>query len=236
MIRLTRAVTIAACLALFVIVTHAQDYYHSQTSAVTSVVFPLGTTLWEDLPGTLAQRNGAVAQTFRLYNTTDGSGNAEFMSVTWGSNVAYFQTVPQGTGSPRELIIRTVGNAPLTLGSNTTSAWRIDAATQNFTDLGSHTFTAGTAVKAPFYNSSASSVLSITTNVIAPTTSIHHVGAGLVKTITVPAACTPTCNVDIVPDAAFTTDLTGNISLVSTAVINRTMRFTWDGTKWSPSY
>lgn len=91
-------------------------------------------------------------------------------------------------------------------------------------------------VSVPFFNSSASSVLAINSNVVAPTGSVHHVGAGLIKTITVPAGCTPTCSIDIVPDAAFTTDATGNISLASTATQNRTMRFSWDGSKWNPSY
>jgi hypothetical protein len=40
----------------------------------------------------------------------------------------------------------------------------------------------------------------------------------------------------LIPDAAFTTDATSNISLASTAVINKTMAMTWDGTKWNPSY
>lgn len=95
---------------------------------------------------------------------------------------------------------------------------------------------ATSAFKAGIFSSTTNSVLTINSNVIAPTGSVHHVGAGLVKTITVPASCTPTCNIDIVPDAAFTTDATGNISLASTAVTLRTMRFTWDGTKWNPSY
>jgi hypothetical protein len=92
------------------------------------------------------------------------------------------------------------------------------------------------SVLTPIVASSASSTLTISSNVIAPTNAIHHLGAGLVKTITVPASCSPTCSVDIVPDAAFTTDATGNISVASTAVINKTLRFTWDGSKWNPSY
>lgn len=93
-----------------------------------------------------------------------------------------------------------------------------------------------TGFAASIFSSGTTSTLTITTNTIAPTNAVHHLGAGLVKTITVPATCTPTCSIDIVPDAAFTTDATGNISVASTAVINRTLRFTWDGTKWNPSY
>lgn len=86
---------------------------------------------------------------------------------------------------------------------------------------------------------STTSVLTISSNTIAPTSVIHHVGAGLIKTITVPVTCTPTCQIQIVPDAAYTYDATGNIVLPAgggTAVINRLMIFFWDGTKWNPSY
>jgi hypothetical protein len=91
-------------------------------------------------------------------------------------------------------------------------------------------------IKVPLVSGNASSILTITTNTIAPTNQIHHLGAGLVKTITVPVTCYTTCSIMIIPDAAFTTDTTDNISLASTAVINKTLIFVWDGTKWSPSY
>lgn len=79
-------------------------------------------------------------------------------------------------------------------------------------------------------------VLAIAGNAIAPTSAIHHVGAGLIKNITVPAGLAQGGTIFLVPDAAFTTDATGNISLASTAVINKTLAMTWDGTKWNPSY
>ena len=42
----------------------------------------------------------------------------------------------------------------------------------------------------------------------------------------------------LVPDAAFTYDATGNIVVPAggrTAVV-KMMKFSWDGTKWNPSY
>ncbi len=94
------------------------------------------------------------------------------------------------------------------------------------------------STQAPFGLTSASSVLTINTNVIVPTGSVHHVGAGLIKTITVPAAVTAPWTLHIVPDAAFTYDATGNIGVVigGTATVGRTMDFTWDGTKFYASY
>lgn len=72
---------------------------------------------------------------------------------------------------------------------------------------------------------------------IAPTSAVFHVsGAVAVVNITVPAGCAPTCTIAIVPDAVFTWTAAGNIYLAGTAVINKVLYFTYDGTKWSPSY
>lgn len=93
--------------------------------------------------------------------------------------------------------------------------------------------------RAPFFAGEASTVLSVTTNAIAPVNVISHVGAGLVKTITVPAMCTPTCAIHLIPDSAFTYDATGNIVVPAgggTATVNKLMVMAWDGTKWYPSY
>lgn len=94
----------------------------------------------------------------------------------------------------------------------------------------------GTVKTESVWSGPASSVLTIASNTVVPTGALHHVGAGLIKSITVPTSCSPTCTIALVPDAAFTTDTTGNISLVSLAVINRVMLFVWDGSKWNPSY
>jgi len=90
--------------------------------------------------------------------------------------------------------------------------------------------------RAPFALTSASSVLTISSNVITPTGSVHHVGAGLIKTITVPAVMATPGTITIIPDAAFTYDATGNILGSGTATTNRAMTFTWDGSKWAASY
>jgi len=93
-------------------------------------------------------------------------------------------------------------------------------------------------VTTPAVSSSPSSVLAINTNVIQPTGSVHHVGAGLIKTITVPAVVAGPWTLTIIPDAAFTYDATGNIGAVigGTATVGRALTFTWDGTKFWPSY
>ena len=81
--------------------------------------------------------------------------------------------------------------------------------------------------------------LTITSNNITPVTPIAFLGAGLVKNLVVPTGFTSLGGtISIIPTAAFTTDVTGNIALASTATINRVMTFTYDGGThlWYPSY
>lgn len=97
----------------------------------------------------------------------------------------------------------------------------------------------GTALVNQLLTRSAAPTLAITANVITPTKYISFVGAGLIKTITVPAlAATGGATIKLIPTAAFTTDVTGNIALASTAVIGKQLLMTYDsGTnKWYPSY
>ena len=54
--------------------------------------------LARDAANTLALRNGANAQTFRVYNTTDGT-NSEFGSIRWSSNMLLIGVEATGTGS-----------------------------------------------------------------------------------------------------------------------------------------
>lgn len=57
--------------------------------------------LFRDAAGTLAQRNGANAQTSRLYNTYTDASNYERLSTTWTSNVCYTKPENAGTGAAR---------------------------------------------------------------------------------------------------------------------------------------
>lgn len=79
--------------------------------------------------------------------------------------------------------------------------------------------------------------LTVSSNTIAPTNAIHQVGAGLVKTITVPSGLT-SGTIALVPTAAFTYDATGNVLGTGTAVVGRTMFATLSSStgKWSMSY
>lgn len=72
-------------------------------------------------------------------------------------------------------------------------------------------------------------------NTITPISNVFHVtAANLIKTITVPSNFRFGV-IWIIADAAFTTDLTGNIGRAITATANTAYAFVWDGSKWYPA-
>jgi len=81
--------------------------------------------------------------------------------------------------------------------------------------------------------------LGITTFVLATPKAINFVGAGLIKTITVPTLfSTGGGEITLIPTAIFTWDATGNIAIAGTAVISRALTMTYDSftAKFYPSY
>ena len=63
----------------------------------------------------------------------------------------------------------------------------------------------------------------------------HVTGTTQITTINPPALFNYP-SITIIPDGAFTTTTGGNIALGSTAVVNKALTLTWDGTYWYPSY
>lgn len=88
--------------------------------------------LLRDAANTLALRNAANAQLFRVYNTYTDALNYERGFVGWAANTFYIGTEAAGTGTSRPVILRTGG----------TDRWRIEtsgnftAATDNAFDIG----------------------------------------------------------------------------------------------------
>lgn len=88
--------------------------------------------LLRDAANTLAQRNGVVAQTFRLYNTyTDGSNNERFQA-TWVGNKVFLITSAVGTGTVRALGLGTSGTSQWTI----TTSGHLTADADNTYDIG----------------------------------------------------------------------------------------------------
>lgn len=65
--------------------------------------------LTRDAAGSLAQRNGVNAQTFRVYNTYTDASNYERGKFAWNSNVLEIGTEALGTGTARDLDLQTNG-------------------------------------------------------------------------------------------------------------------------------
>ena len=79
--------------------------WNSTTTATGS--FDLA--IFRDASNTLALRRGTNPQTFRVYNTTDGT-NSEFLESVWSGNVAYIQTNKAGSGTTqRKLYLAAIG-------------------------------------------------------------------------------------------------------------------------------
>lgn len=75
----------------------------------------------------LAQRNGANAQTQRVYNTFTDASNYERLALSWAGSVAHLLTQQAGTGTARALAIGTEGSAILDFRTNGTQRWQISA-------------------------------------------------------------------------------------------------------------
>jgi len=84
--------------------------------ATSNPLGALDVLLYRDNSGTLALRNGANAQTFRVYNTTDGT-NSEFGKIAWSSNVLQIGTEKAGTGTGRNVAFQVDGTTRMTLFS-----------------------------------------------------------------------------------------------------------------------
>lgn len=109
--------------------------------------------------------------------------------------------------------------------------------TEGGTELLNITSAGNLEITKPQFYTAAASTLTVSSNTITPTAPAHFVGAGLIKTITVPSGMAGG-RITLIPTAAFTTDTTANIAIASTATIGRAMDFTYDSvtTKWYPSY
>jgi len=71
-----------------------------------------------DAANTLAQRNGANAQTFRIYNTFTDASNHERGKIEWSSNVLRIGTEKAGSGTARALELQTDGVTRLTINTS----------------------------------------------------------------------------------------------------------------------
>jgi hypothetical protein len=181
---------------------------------------------------------GAVGVALVMVRDSDASASADWLR---GKTI----TVSAADNTNGGKLFEISNSAAVTLDTTTISVAEIsDMVTTGTvqTISGIKTFSADLHGTGMWYEGIGSALV-VTANVIAPTSPVHHCGAGLIKTITAPAGSvagqSPT--VTLIPDSAFTYDATGNIVVPAgggTATVNRAMTFTLDpGTaKWYPSY
>jgi hypothetical protein len=81
------------------------------------------------------------------------------------------------------------------------------------------------------------STVASTAGVITGTGTYFKVsGTSAITGITAPAGIAPGFTIAIEPTAIFTWTAATNITLAGTAVVGKVLYFTWNGTKWAPSY
>lgn len=87
------------------------------------------TLLVRDAAGVFAQRNGANAQAFNVYNTYTDASNYERAFMKWNANVLEIGTEAGGTGTVRSLVLGdvSVAGVDLDLGGGTTATMTLGA-------------------------------------------------------------------------------------------------------------
>jgi hypothetical protein len=115
--------------------------------------------LARDAANTLALRNGTAAQTFNVYNTTDGT-NSEFLQFRFNANVAEIRPRVAGTGTNRELLVGYFNGAGFQFGaSNATCSGNLIFSADNTHDIGA------SGANRPRYIRAASALVSPSTTV-----------------------------------------------------------------------
>jgi len=88
----------------------AGDYSLSWTSSSVNAGAASDLTLARDAANTLAQRNGANAQEFRVYNTFTDASNYERGFMRWVSNLLEIGSEKGGTGTARNVRVLSSGS------------------------------------------------------------------------------------------------------------------------------
>lgn len=179
------------------------------------------------------------------------------LATSTSSRIAHLLLTSKQSGTAHGIGIIAFNNDVIADGGNK-KLGQIDVITDGATNTGKMTFSVtqtgtltsrmildqyGNLIFAKMLIGGEGAALTISSNTIAPTSRHHTVGAGLLKTITLPSGpgSSVVHEVVLIPTAAFTYDATGNILVASgsgTAVINKPMIATWmpSLSKWVMSY
>jgi hypothetical protein len=98
-----------------------------------------------DAANTLAQRNGANAQAFRVYKTYTDASNYERLNLTYNTPGGDWQitTTFAGTGATRGLSFVTQGQSSIDFYTNFAQRWRINGSNGHFLAITDNTYDIG---------------------------------------------------------------------------------------------
>jgi len=137
--------------------------FTTETKTAAVLLFDSTATLLQDVPNTLAQRNGLNAQTLLVYNKFTSLSNYERLAFAWSADVVYVSQESAGTGVARNLTIGTAGASVLQFFTSNLNRILINASghllwtTDNTLDIGAVAATRprtgyfGTSVVSPAY-------------------------------------------------------------------------------------
>lgn len=122
-----------------------------------------------------------------------------------------------------------------TINVNTGAQWLCSSITLTYVPG----FSVGTSGGVPL---AVTTAVASAAGVVVPSGPLFHItGALAITGFTTPIGCNATvrggCQFTVIPDGTFTWTTAGNIALAGTAVVNKSITFTWDATnsKWVPS-
>jgi len=151
-------------------------------------------SLFRDAANTSAQRNGANAQTLRVYNTYTDAGNYERLEIAAGASGTTIYQNAAGTGAARSLSVGTLVNNSFNITTNGTGRWSVNgsgnllAQADNTYDIGASGATRPRRIYLSAGVTTAGGAVFLTTS----TALTDGAGAGSGTILNAPAAGNPT--------------------------------------------
>lgn len=174
--------------------------------------------------------NSLVIGILRGMNGTRATAHVSGSIVWVGAPRAFVASIPSGQ-CVRTLLTTVpviVGGAP-GLGAEVGTTWDC----LGLTTAGQWVNTNGNGIGLP----TLGALIASPAGVLTPSGTYFKVsGTAAITGITVPAGAAPGFTIMIEPTGAFTWTTATNIIVAGTAVVGRTLTFTWNGAKWVASY
>lgn len=192
------------------------------------VQFNAGAELIDDGANIISQRNGTNAQKLEIWNTWAATPNGDFLRLDWqrSANVMEIMTDKVGSGTVRNLVLGTFGNASVTLATAGSNRWQVTLAgalitpTDNALDIGA---SGATRPRNLYLGSSIKQVGGITTSGVVGTPAIVATGRAVAQ-----SAANASVSTFIVgaSDASFAVSMNMNVSAATGIATTLTCTYT----------